>query len=181
MFKIGMFTIGGGHAMLAFLQNEFVSKRGWVEKDEFLDMVVISESTPGPIAINIATYLGYQRAGFWGALFSTVGMCVPSLIIIYLISLFFDAFLSLTLVQYAFRGVQACVVYLVFSMGLGLLKSVKKDLYSVIVLGTVFLCATLFSLFAVNFSTIFYILICGALSVLLYLIRRISKKEEKKS
>lgn len=179
MFKIGLFTFGGGHAMLAFLENEFVSKRGWVGKDEFLDMVVISESTPGPIAINIATYLGYQRAGFLGAVAATVGMCVPSLIVIYVISLFFDAFLSFSLVQHAFRGIQACVVYLVLLMGIKLLKSVKKDIPSIVVLGTVFLCSLIFSLFAVNFSSIFYILICGALGVLLYLIRRMTGKEEK--
>ena len=88
MMKIGAFTFGGGYAMIALLENEFVSKRAWLEKDEFLDIAAISESTPGPIAINAATYLGYKRMGFFGALVATLGMCLPSFIVIYVISLF---------------------------------------------------------------------------------------------
>ena len=77
MMKIGCFTFGGGIAMLALLENEFVSKRAWIDREEFLDMVAISESTPGPIAINSATYIGYKKAGFWGALLATLGVCIP--------------------------------------------------------------------------------------------------------
>ena len=73
--KIGLFTFGGGYAMIALLENEFVTKREWLDKDEFLDMVAIAESTPGPIAINAATYIGYKSGGFLGSLFSTVGVC----------------------------------------------------------------------------------------------------------
>ena len=94
MMKIGLFTFGGGYAMLALLENEFVSKRGWLERDEFLDMTAIAESTPGPIAINAATYIGYRQAGFFGACAATVGICLPSFAVIYLISLFFDEFLA---------------------------------------------------------------------------------------
>ena len=85
---IGLFTFGGGYAMIALLEEELVSKRKWIDKEEFLDLVAIAESTPGPIAINMATYVGYKRAGFLGALFSTIGMCIPSFVIIFLISLF---------------------------------------------------------------------------------------------
>ena len=91
MMKIGLFTFGGGYAMLALLENEFVEKRAWLEKDEFLDMVAIAESTPGPIAINSATYIGYKKAGFLGSTLATVGVCIPSVVIIFLISLFFVA------------------------------------------------------------------------------------------
>ena len=94
MLKIGLFTFGGGYAMIALLENEFVTKRKWIEKDEFLDMVAIAESTPGPIAINAATYLGYKMHGVIGSLLATVAVCIPSFVIIYAISLFFDAFLA---------------------------------------------------------------------------------------
>ena len=86
LLKIGLFTFGGGYAMIALLQNEFVSKQKWIDKDEFLDVVAIAESTPGPIAINAATYVGYKTAGFLGAVAATVGVCIPSFIIIFVIS-----------------------------------------------------------------------------------------------
>ena len=131
MLKIGLFTFGGGYAMLALLENEFVAKKKWVDGEEFLDMVAIAESTPGPIAINAATYIGYRLAGFWGSLAATVGVCIPSFIIIFGISLFFDAFLSLTPVANAFRGIQVCVIYLIFSAGLKMLRKMKKTTLSV--------------------------------------------------
>ena len=90
--KIGLFTFGGGYAMIALIQKEFVAKRKWIGNDEFLDMVAIAESTPGPLAINSATYIGYKAGGAWGAAASTLCVCIPSFVIIYLISLFFNAF-----------------------------------------------------------------------------------------
>ena len=91
-FKIGAFTFGGGYAMVALLEHEFVEEKQWVTREEFLDMVAIAESTPGPVAINSATYLGYHMAGFWGALVSTVAVVLPSFLIIFAISLVFDQF-----------------------------------------------------------------------------------------
>ena len=93
--KIGAFTFGGGYAMVALLQNEFVEEKKWVTKEEFLDMVAIAESTPGPMAVNSATYIGYRIAGTAGAAAATTAVCIPSFVVIYLISLFFDQFLSL--------------------------------------------------------------------------------------
>ena len=126
MLKIGVFTFGGGYAMIALLENEFVEKKKWLEKDEFLDVAAIAESTPGPIAINAATYIGYKNDGIIGSIIATIGICIPSFIIIYTISLFFDAFLSLTLVAYAFKGIQICVVYLILTTGLKMLAHMKK-------------------------------------------------------
>ena len=103
MLKIGLFTFGGGYAMIALIENEFVSKKKWIDKEEFLDMVAISESTPGPLAINSATYIGYKTAGVAGAFSATIAVCIPSFVIIYVISLFFDQFLSLEYAQYAFH------------------------------------------------------------------------------
>ena len=177
-FKIGLFTFGGGYAMIALLENEFVEKKKYMEKDEFLDMVAIAESTPGPIAINAATYIGYKQAGVLGSAMATIGVCIPSFIIIYIISLFFDTFLSFKLVEYAFRGIQVCVVYLIFSAGLKMLVQMRKTAFSVTIVSAVALCMLLFSLFAVKFSTILYIIICGLLGLFIYFIKQMKQKKE---
>ena len=178
MLKIGLFTFGGGYAMIALLENEFVAKKKWIEKDEFLDVAAIAESTPGPIAINAATYIGFKNAGIVGSIIATLGICIPSFVIIYAISLFFDAFLSLTLVAYAFKGIQICVIYLILSAGLKMLKQMKKTKFNIIIILITLICMVVLSLFAVKFSTIFYILISGAFGVVVYFLGKL-KKEEK--
>ena len=178
MFKIGLFTFGGGYAMIALLENEFVSKKEWIEKDEFLDMVAIAESTPGPIAINAATYIGYKMLGFLGSLTATVAVCIPSFVIIYAISLFFDTFLSLTLVEYAFKGIQVCVIYLILSAGLKMLRQMKKTPFNILILSAVILCMVAFSVLSVNFSTIFYILISGGIGLFVYTFGLLRGKKE---
>ncbi|MBQ8249912.1 MAG: chromate transporter [Clostridia bacterium] len=180
MLKIGLFTFGGGYAMIALLENEFVSKKKWLEKEEFLDIIAIAESTPGPIAINSSTYIGYKLAGVLGSAFATVAVCIPSFVIIYTISLFFDKFLTLTYVEYAFRGIQACVVYLIISAGIKMGKGLKKNAFNIIVFSATIVCMLLFSIFAVKFSAVFYILISGTLGLLVYLIGKLTKKEETK-
>lgn len=176
MLKIGLFTFGGGYAMLALLENEFVEKKKYMSKDEFLDMVAIAESTPGPIAINAATYIGYKKMRFFGSLIATLGVVIPSFVIIFLISLFFDAFLSVKLVEYAFRGIQVCVIYLIFSAGMKMLAKMKKNVMSVTICSLVIALMILFSVFAVNFSTIFYILISGVIGIFAYLLSAIKEK-----
>ena len=178
MLKIGLFTFGGGYAMIALLENEFVEKKKWLEKDEFLDIAAIAESTPGPIAINAATYIGYKNSGMIGSMIATLGICIPSFVIIYAISLFFDAFLSFTLVAYAFKGIQICVVYLILTAGLKMLKQMKKTAFNMIIISITLICMIVFSLFAVKFSTIFYILISGACGVAVYLLGKIRKEEK---
>lgn len=178
MLKIGLFTFGGGYAMIVLLENEFVAKKKFLEKDEFLNMAAIAESTPGPIAINAATYIGYKNAGIIGSIIATLGICIPSFVIIYAISLFFDAFLSLTLVAYAFKGIQICVIYLIFSAGLKMLKQMKKTAFNIIIISITIICMVVFSLFSVKFSTIFYILISGVCGVMVYLLSKIKKGEK---
>ena len=178
MLKIGLFTFGGGYAMIALLENEFVAKKKWIEKDEFLDVAAIAESTPGPIAINAATYIGFKNAGIVGSIIATLGICIPSFVIIYAISLFFDAFLSLTLVACAFKGIQICVIYLILSAGLKMLKRMKKTVFNTIIILITLICMVVLSLLAVKFSTIFYILISGAFGVVVYFLGKL-KKEEK--
>ena len=178
MFKIGLFTFGGGYAMIAILENEFVENKKWTDKEDFLNMVAIAESTPGPIAINSATYLGYKCAGVLGSAVATLGVVLPSFIIIYTISLFFDAFLSFTYVAYAFRGIQACVVYLILSAGLKLFKGIKKNAYSITAFVASLALLVTLSLISVRFSAIFYILIGGTAGLVIYYISKLREKKE---
>ena len=113
--------------MIALLEEEFIQRRKWLDKDEFLDMTAIAESTPGPVAINSATYLGYKLAKVPGAATATVAVCLPSFLIIYAISLFFEQFTQLTVIANAFKGIQVCVIYLIFSAGVRMLKALDKS------------------------------------------------------
>ncbi len=178
-FKIGAFTFGGGYAMLSLLENEFVEKKGWLTKEEFLDMVAIAESTPGPIAINSATFIGYKTAGVLGSTLATLGVVLPSFIIIYIISLFLDKFLTFTLVANAFKGIQACVVYLIGSVGIKMFKQMEKKPLPIAIMSTVLVCMIAFSLFAVKFSSIIYILVAGALGVIAFYSKKNTKEEQK--
>ena len=168
MLKIGLFTFGGGYGMIALLENEFVSKRKWLSKEEFLDMIAIAESSPGPIAINSSTYIGYKMAKFWGSLAATVAVCIPSFVIIFVISLFLDAFLSFEYVAYAFRGIQVGVAFLIFTAGLKMLKDIKRKPLPIIILSVTAILMISFSLFAVKFSSIYYILISGVVGLFSY-------------
>ena len=176
-FKIGLFTFGGGYAMIALLEEEFIQRRGWLDKDEFLDMTAIAESTPGPVAINSATYLGYKLAGVPGAAVATVAVCLPSFLIIYAISLFFEQFTQLTVIANAFKGIQVCVIYLIFSAGVRMLQALDHSLFSSGVLLSVFLAMTSLSLAGISVSSILLILLSGAAGVAAWLLGR--RKEGK--
>lgn len=173
--KIGAFTFGGGYAMIALLETEFCVRKNWLDKKEFLDMTAISESTPGPTAVNSATYIGYKIGGAFGALAATVGVCIPSFIIIYIISLFFDEFLLLKYVYAAFRGIQVGVIYLIISAGLRMFRALENTLLDKVILLSVFTVMTLFTLFSVNFSSVFYILISGVIGIAVYLVKKLRK------
>lgn len=180
MLKIGLFTFGGGYAMISLLQNEFVTRKGYLADEEFLDLVTIAESTPGPIAINCSTYIGYKRLGFLGALVSTLGMCIPSFAIIYVISLFLNQFLSITLVAKAFRGIQVAVLYLILNAALKMLRSVKKTTYSITILALTFTAMLLLTLFAVDFSAVLYILISALIGLVAYFLKQLKERREEK-
>lgn len=170
MFKIGLFTFGGGYVMVTLIENEFVEKKKWLSQEEYYDMLAIAESTPGPIAINSSTYIGYKLAGFFGSLFATIAVCLPSLIIIYLISLFFDKFLEFTIVANAFKGIQVCVSYLIISAGVKMIKKLPKTPLNITLICLTAVAMTTLSLLAVSFSSIFYILIGGFIGLSVYLI-----------
>ena len=181
LFKIGLFTFGGGYAMIAFFESEFVEKKKWLEKEEFLDMVAIAESTPGPIAINSATYVGYKQAGVLGSACATLGVVLPSFIIIFIISLFLDKFLTFELVGYAFKGIQAGVVYLILSAGIKMLKGMKKNVMSIAITSLVLVCMVTLSILSVSFSTIFYILICGVIGLVVYYLTKTGSVREEEN
>ena len=176
-FKIGLFTFGGGYAMIALLEEEFIQRRKWLDKDEFLDMTAIAESTPGPVAINSATYLGYKLAKVPGAATATVAVCLPSFLIIYAISLFFEQFTQLTVIANAFKGIQVCVIYLIFSAGVRMLIALDKSPFATGVLAAVMLVMVGLSLASVSVSSILLILLSGAAGVAAWLIGR--RKEGK--
>ena len=176
-FKIGLFTFGGGYAMIALLEEEFIQRRKWLDKDEFLDMTAIAESTPGPVAINSATYLGYKLAKVPGAATATVAVCLPSFLIIYAISLFFEQFTQLTVIASAFKGIQVCVIYLIFSAGVRMLKALDKSPFATGVLAAVMLVMVGLSLAGFSVSSILLILLSGAAGVAAWLIGR--RKEGK--
>ena len=155
--KIGAFTFGGGYAMIALLENEFVERKKWIKKDDFLNMVAIAESTPGPVAINSATYIGYKIAGLFGAAAATVAVCIPSFTVIFCISLFFDQFLSLT------------------SAGLKMLKTIERNAFNTVILLSVIAAMLACTVFAVSFSSVYYILICGTAGLAIFFLKKLRK------
>jgi chromate transporter len=176
MMKTGFFTFGGGYAMISMLHSEFVEKRAYLSNDEFMDVVAVAESTPGPIAINMATYIGYKRCGFLGALSATFGMCAPSFTVIFIISLFFDRFLEIEWAKNAFHGIQIAVIYIILSAGIKMIKQLKKSPFNIVILCVTATLMVLFSIFSVSFSAIFYILISGGISLVIFLVKYIKEK-----
>lgn len=171
--KIGTFTFGGGYAMISLIKNEFVYKKEWISNDMFFDMVAIAESTPGPIAINSATYIGYHVAGLLGAIVSTIAVCIPSFTIIYVISSFFENFLQFPYVRYALDGIQSCVVYLILISGIQMIGGIQNTFFNRTIITIVLLSMLTFSVLSINFSTVFYVFICGILGVVGHFIKLI--------
>ena len=176
MLKIGCFAFGGGYAIIGLLESEFITRRGWIDHDEFMDVVAIAESTPGPIAINVATYIGYRLKGVWGAVIATVGMCLPSFVIMYAVSLFYEQFMEIKLVAAAFKGIQICVIYLIAAAGLKMLKKMKKTAMNITVFSLVFLGMVLCTLFNIYISSVWFILAAGIIGLSVSLIK--SKRQK---
>ena len=179
-FKIGLFTFGGGYAMISQIKENVVEKHKWLSEDELLQIIAIAESTPGPIAINMATFVGFKRKGFWGSLFATTGVVLPSFIIIFIISMFADAFNRNEYIKYAFAGIKAGVAFLILKTGINMIIKMKKKPYLVIAFSIVFVSMLLFELFAVSFSAVYFILLGGVAGIILYSVLNIDKKEEGK-
>lgn len=181
LFKIGLFTFGGGYAMISLLESELVAKRKWLENDEFLNVVAIAESTPGPVAINAATYVGYKLAGVWGSLSATIAVALPSFSIIFLISLFFDAFLSLKYVAYAFDGIQVCVIFLILNAGMNMLLKLERNVWNILITSLVIAVMIALSVLSIAFSSVWYILITAGLALFLYLFSYLRARRKENS
>ena len=166
--KIGLFTFGGGYAMIAMIENNCVERKQWITHDEMINITVIAESTPGPIAINCATFTGYKKAGFMGALVGTLGMISPSFIVIYLISTFLDNFLELTIIANAFKGIKIAVGFLILDAAITMVKKMHKKKLPIAIM--VCSCIAMFciNIFALDFSSISLMIIAAVVSLTIF-------------
>ncbi len=166
--KIGMFTFGGGYAMIALIENECVENKKWITTDDLSTITAIAESTPGPIAINCATFTGYMQAGMAGAVSATLGMITPSFLIIYLISMFFDNFLEITIIASAFKGIKIAVGVLIFQAAVNMIKKMKKKLRPRLFMITAFTVMMAVNITATKFSTIWLLIIAAVSNVAIF-------------
>ncbi len=164
-FKIGAFTFGGGYAMIPLIQNEAVEKRHWVTDEDILDIIAIAESTPGPIAINSATFVGYKAAGVMGSVCATLGVVLPSFTIILLLSYILQQFRELKPVVYAFNGIRAGVLALLVKALWTMYKKSPKGWAAYVVMGGSFILTAIF-----DFNVIFVIIGCAAFGLITSLI-----------
>ena len=171
--KIGAFTFGGGYAMIPIIQEEVVNKRKWLNNKDILDIIAVSESTPGPIAINSATFIGYQKAGVWGSFFCTLGASLPSFCIILIISFFFRSFQEIEAVRYAFNGIRAGVVALIIKALISMYKQCPKGTLSYIIMAVAFILSVFFDI------NVLLIIICSALVGIACALISYKKGEEK--
>ena len=159
-FKIGAFTFGGGYAMIPLIQRETVEKQGWISDDDILEVVAIAESSPGPIAINAATFIGYRVAGFLGALCATLGVVLPSFVVILAISGVLRQFQHIKAVQYAFVGIRAGVLALIVKAFWGMLKKAEKSAVSYAIMLCVFAAVVFWDV-----SVVLLLLLCALLGL----------------
>lgn len=145
-FKIGAFTFGGGYAMIPLIQREVVENKKWITDEDILEIVAIAESTPGPIAINAATFVGYKVAGFFGAMCATLGVVLPSFVIISAIAGVLELFEDAKVVQYAFNGVRAGVLALIIKALINMYKKCPKSPLSYAVMIGAFIAAAFLKL-----------------------------------
>lgn len=174
--KIGLFTFGGGYAMLALIEDVCVEKKKWITSDEMSTMTALAESTPGPIAINCATYVGYMQAGIVGSAIATFGVALPSFVVIFLISNFFDRFLEFTVIANAFKGIKIAVGILILNAAVSMIRKMDKKIETkaIMLLSCIFM--VLISVLNINFSSIYLLLITGACNIAIFGIGNVIKK-----
>lgn len=167
--RIGLFTFGGGYAMIAMIEHHCVEKKQWITHDDMMNVTVIAESTPGPIAINCATFTGYRQAGFAGALAATLGMIVPSFAVIYLISMFLDHFMEITLVASAFQGIKIGVGILILDAAVTMIKKMHKKTLPRVIMILSAIAMLCINLFAWNFSSISLMIVAAVVSLTIFI------------
>lgn len=175
--KIGLFTFGGGYAMISLIENNCVEKKKWITHDEMMNITVIAESTPGPIAINCATYVGYKKVGIIGAIISTLGIVLPSFAVIYLISMFLDNFLEITLIANAFKGIKIAVGFLILDAAITMIKKMPKKILPKTFMVCSFVTMLIINIFSLDFSSIVLMLIAGVISLVIFMVKGTPKTD----
>ena len=168
--KIGMFTFGGGYAMISVVENACVEEKHWITHDDMMNITVIAESTPGPIAINCATFVGYKKRGLIGAAVATTGMILPSFLIIYLVARFLDSFLEISWIAHAFEGIKLAVGILIIDAGVKMLKQIPARTLPRLIMACAFSAMLLIDILALRISSIALLLIAAAVSLVLFTI-----------
>ena len=175
--KIGFFTFGGGYAMLSIIENICVEKKNWITHDEMMNVTVIAESTPGPIAINCATFVGYKKGKVSGAVLATLGVVLPSFIIIFAISMFLEGFLEITWIAHAFQGIKIAVGILILDAALKMIKKMQKRPLQVGILVAAFVVLMLVNVLKIHVSSILIMLVSALVSLTFFQINRFRRKE----
>ena len=175
--KIGLFTFGGGYAMIALIENTCVEKNQWITHDEMMNIAVIAESTPGPIAINCATFVGYKQKGFAGALAATVGMILPSFCIIFAISRFLDHFLEIAWIARAFQGIKIAVGILILDAAVKMLQKMQKKPMPIAFMICASVAMLLINIFSIRISSIVLMLTAGLISLFIFMVKKPAGKE----
>ncbi len=174
--KIGMFTFGGGYAMISLIENTCVEKKKWLTGDEMMEVTVVAESTPGPIAINCSTFVGFKYAGLPGALAATFGMALPSFIIIYSISMFLDNFLEITIIANAFKGIKLAVGILILNAAFTMIGKMQKKPLPLGIMLCAFIAMLCINVFSLRFSSIALMLIAGTINLVIFCVNRRARK-----
>ena len=175
--KVGLFTFGGGYAMIALIEDSCVEKKQWITHDEMMNVTVIVESTPGPIAINCATYVGYKQKGLTGAAVATMGMVLPSFCIIFLISMFLDNFLEISWIAHAFMGIRLAICILILDAGIRMRRKMQKKALPRAIMLCAFAAMLLVDLFALRVSSIMLMLAAAIVSLSVFLVGQAKGKE----
>ena len=169
--RIGLFTFGGGYAMISLIENICVKQKQWITHDDMMNVTVIAESTPGPIAINCATFVGYRQKGIAGALAATFGVILPSFVIIYTISVFLDSFLEIVWIANAFKGIRIAVGILIVDVGAKMFLTMPKKPLPCAILAGAFAAMLLINFSSFKFSTISLMLVAAAVSLAVFLLK----------
>ena len=177
-FKIGLFTFGGGYAMLALIEDICVEKKKWITHEEMMDITVIAESTPGPIAINLATYVGYKLRKIPGALIATIGMIIPSFFIVFLISQFLDRFLEIKWVSSAFQGIKIAVAILIIDAAIKMIRKMKKKPFQITIMIAALISMLVINIIALHVSSLVIMLAGAAAGLIFYAVHNQRGKEQ---
>ena len=169
--KIGLFTFGGGYAMIALIEHACVEQKQWISHDDMMNVTVIAESTPGPIAINCATIVGYKQKGLEGANAATVGIVLPSFCIILAIAAFLDHFLEITWIAHAFKGIKLAVGILILDAALKMIKKMPKKLMPRIFMICGFAAMLAVNMFSLKISSIVLLLAAAVVSLTVFMIK----------